>query len=64
MVTLRWAEEGGPKVKPPSRNGFGQLVIGPMAEAAVRGTAVADYCENGPVWTLDFPAESALEPAH
>jgi PAS domain S-box-containing protein len=64
MVTLRWEEEGGPEVRPPPRSGFGQLVIGPMAQAAVQGVAVADYRKSGLVWTLEFPAESALEPAH
>ena len=38
----RLASEGGPKVSPPSREGFGQILAGRMAEAAVNSTAGID----------------------
>jgi len=38
----RLASEGGPKVSPPSRKGFGQILAGRMAEAAVNSTAGID----------------------
>ena len=56
----RLASEGGPKVSPPSRKGFGQIVIGRMAEAAVNGTAEIDYRESGLSWKLSAPFADAL----
>ena len=38
----RLASEGGPKVSPPSRKGFGQILARRMAEAAVNSTAGID----------------------
>ena len=35
--SMSWLEDGGPKVTLPTRKGFGQIVIGRMAEAAVEG---------------------------
>lgn len=49
---LRWREEGGPEVAPPTRMGFGQAVIGRMAEAAVEGRATIEYPAAGVCWTL------------
>jgi two-component sensor histidine kinase len=56
-----WREEGGPKVAPPDRRGFGQLVIGPMAEAAVDGKVEIDYGETGVCWTVSAAASDVLE---
>ena len=59
---MSWSEEGGPLVEVPSNSGFGQMVIGRMAEAAVSGTAEIDYRESGLIWKLTAPADTALEP--
>ena len=58
---MRWLEEGGPKVAHPTRKGFGQTVIGRMAEAAVEGTVEINYEENGLSWTLRSPVAETLE---
>ncbi len=60
--SMSWLEEGGPKVLPPVHNGFGQIVTGRMAEAAVQGTAVVSYDEAGLTWSLNAPLENVLTP--
>ena len=59
--SISWIEEGGPAVTVPTRSGFGQLVIGRMAEAAVSGTAEIDYRESGFFWKLTGPVANTLE---
>ena len=59
--TLHWLEEDGPRVVAPTRKGFGQKVIGPMAEAAVNGSAELAYRETGFSWTLVAPVTDTLE---
>ena len=59
--TMQWLEEGGPTVAAPSHNGYGQIVIGSMAEAAVGGTTEIDYLESGFSWKLSAPVADALE---
>ena len=59
--TMQWLEEGGPTVAAPSHNGYGQMVIGSMAEAAVDGTVEIDYRESGLSWKLSAPVADALE---
>ena len=59
--TMQWLEEGGPTVAAPSHHGYGQIVIGSMAEAAVDGTAEIDYRESGLSWKLSAPVADALE---
>jgi len=44
----------------PTRKGFGQIVIGRMAEAAVEGEAEIVFRESGLSWHLSAPAENAL----
>ena len=61
MFTMQWLEEGGPTVAAPSHNGYGQIVIGSMVEAAVDGTAEIDYRESGLSWKLSAPVADALE---
>jgi two-component sensor histidine kinase len=59
--TIEWLEEGGPTVAAPNHNGYGQIVIGSMVEAAVVGTAEIDYRESGLFWKLSAPVAEALE---
>ena len=61
--SMSWLEQGGPQVRTPTRKGFGQIVIGRMAEAAVNGHADADFREDGLFWTLSAPAEDVVAPA-
>jgi two-component sensor histidine kinase len=59
--TMRWLEEGGPKVVTPSRRGFGQMVIGRMVESSVDGTVEVDYRESGLSWKLSALAAGTIE---
>jgi two-component sensor histidine kinase len=61
--SMSWQEDGGPKVEAPARKGFGQIVIGRMAEAAVQGVAEIAFQENGLVWRLRAAAEYVLAPS-
>jgi len=60
IFSMCWEEDGGPKVTEPTKIGFGNIVIGRMAGAAINGIAETTYRENGIVWNLTGPAESAL----
>jgi two-component sensor histidine kinase len=60
VFSMSWLEDGGPKVAAPARKGFGQVVIGRMAEAAVQGTAEITYAERGLAWSLSAPLENAV----
>ncbi|MFL1461018.1 sensor histidine kinase [Roseococcus sp. DSY-14] len=55
--TLRWAEHGGPPVRPSNRRGFGREVIEWAAAQAVRGTVRLDLPPEGLRWELDFPLQ-------
>jgi len=58
--SMSWQEDGGPKVEMPRRKGFGQNVMGRMAEAAVQGVAEILYEERGLSWKLSAPLLNAL----
>jgi len=58
--SMSWLEHGGPKVAAPTRKGFGHIVVGRMAAAAVKGSAEITFPERGLSWTLSAPAENAL----
>jgi PAS domain S-box-containing protein len=58
--SLSWLEDGGPAVGVPTRKGFGQVVIGRMAEAAVQGVAAITFLERGVTWNLSAPVQNAL----
>jgi PAS domain S-box-containing protein len=60
--SMSWLEDGGPRVTPPTRKGFGQTVIGRMAGAAVGGAAEIVFREEGLLWRLSAPVENALAP--
>jgi hypothetical protein len=44
----------------PIGKGFGHIVMGRMAAAAVKGTADIVFGEGGLSWNLNAPAETAL----
>ncbi len=60
VFSMSWLEEGGPPVAEPARTGFGRLVIGRLAGAAVSGTAETLFLEKGLTWNLSAAAENAL----
>ena len=53
-LRFSWRESGGPTVAPPSRKGFGTVLI----ERSLRGeggVVMADYPPEGVVWTIELP---------
>ena len=54
-LSISWMERGGPVVIPPTRTGFGRLVVGRMVEAATAGSAIVEYAESGFSWALRAP---------
>lgn len=61
LFSMSWEEDGGPPVSPPTRKGFGQTVIGPMAEASVDGTIEMKYAQKGFSWSLSALVADILE---
>ena len=55
-LLLKWVEQGGPRVGPPSRKGFGHLVIGEMLERSLNAKVVADFATHGLEWSASIPA--------
>jgi PAS domain S-box-containing protein len=63
VLTMRWQEEKGPLVVPPSRTGFGQTVMVRMVEHAFDGTVDLAYLRNGLCWQLTAPFRRIQEGA-
>ncbi len=55
MCHLSWEESGGPTVQPPSRRGFGRVVIERTVARALHGEVQVEYAASGLRWMLDFP---------
>ena len=59
---MSWREDGGPAVEqPPSRTGFGSLVIERMAAEALHGQVTLEYPREGVRWSLDADAGRDVE---
>jgi PAS domain S-box-containing protein len=56
QLSLNWTEQGGPPVSPPSRKGFGHVVIGEMVERALNGKVAVDFAQQGLQWSVSIPA--------
>jgi hypothetical protein len=54
-LVLKWVEQGGPLVPPPSRNGFGHLVIGEMIERSLNAKVVLEFAKHGLEWSVSIP---------
>jgi two-component sensor histidine kinase len=58
---INWVEDGGPRVKSPTRKGFGNTVTSVIAKASVEGHVELDYRSTGLIWRLKCPASKALD---
>ena len=61
LLSLHWAETGGPPVQPPTRKGFGSRLIERALATELGGVAAIDYRKDGVV--CDISAPLSLEPA-
>jgi PAS domain S-box-containing protein len=59
---MSWREDGGPAIEqPPSRTGFGSVVIERMAAEALHGQVTLEYPREGVRWSLDADAGQTLK---
>ena len=61
-VDLRWVEQGGPAVTPPSRRGFGHVVLERMTASALDGAVDMSFAPTGLAWSVSFPLRRPAEP--
>lgn len=59
ILTWRWQESGGPPVTPPSRRGFGTMLVERVFGSDFGGTVRIDYAPDGVVCVLTAPAPVA-----
>lgn len=59
-LRLRWIETGGPKVKPPTRQGFGRTLIEMGLEHELNGEAWMDFASEGLRCILTIPLNEAV----
>lgn len=57
FAELKWREQGGPIVKPPSRSGFGQAVITRSLQYSPHGGADLVFHRDGVECTIRIPVE-------
>ena len=57
---MRWEEAGGPPVVPPTRKGFGHVVMERITGQALSGRSQAIFPPDGVRWTLDVPAAAVM----
>jgi len=60
---LSWREQGGPTVAPPTRRGFGTMMIERGLASELQGEVRIDYRPSGVVCTIDAPLEVLREGA-
>jgi two-component sensor histidine kinase len=54
-LTITWREQGGPRVSPPTRHGFGTRLIGSGIARRLGGKADCRFEPEGLLWTLSAP---------
>jgi len=59
-LKLDWRELGGPSVKVPERNGFGQVVMKRMVEQSLKAAVEIVFAPEGLRWSLRAPAAVLL----
>ena len=53
ILSIVWREQGGPPVSPPTRKGFGSILIERSLRSYFRGKAATDYRPEGLVFELE-----------
>ncbi|HET6521027.1 MAG TPA: HWE histidine kinase domain-containing protein [Geminicoccaceae bacterium] len=61
LLTLRWAERGGPRVGPPRHRGFGCTVIERSLAYEVDGEARLDFAPEGVTCEIAIPLDQLVE---
>lgn len=59
-LLLKWVEQGGPPVVPPSRNGFGSIVVGELIKRSLNAEVNLQFVEQGLEWSAAIPATNLL----
>jgi two-component sensor histidine kinase len=63
-LALRWIEQGGPEVAPPTHRGFGAQMVERSIPAELGGRAALQFARDGVICDLEFPlSNSELSPA-
>jgi PAS domain S-box-containing protein len=62
-LRVTWREQNGPRVQPPDRHGFGQVVIEQMVASSLHAEVKLEYRSEGLFWLLDAPAEHIVAQA-
>ena len=60
QLSLNWIEQGGPPATPPSRKGFGHVVIVDMIERSLNGTVAVKFAVEGLKWSVSMPATNLV----
>jgi two-component sensor histidine kinase len=55
-LLLKWVEQRGPRVVPPTSNGFGHLVICEMIERSLNAKVALEFVTQGLDWSISIPA--------
>jgi PAS domain S-box-containing protein len=58
---VRWQEMGGPAVTPPTRKGFGTVVLERTALQIPDASVALEFREDGVCWSLQAPAHPLLD---
>ncbi len=58
--TLSWREQDGPPVLPPTRSGFGTMMVQKVFAMEVNGTTDLRYETDGVTWTVTAPLDGVL----
>jgi two-component system CheB/CheR fusion protein len=60
---MRWQEHGGPPVSPPTRKGFGSIMIERVLAEQLGGGVTVDYAPDGLVCAIEAPLSAVLDGA-
>jgi two-component system CheB/CheR fusion protein len=60
-LSLKWSESGGPPVIPPTRKGFGSVLVQNVLAAELGGKVDVVYHPSGVVCTIDAPMPDGHE---
>lgn len=60
-LRLNWQEHDGPAVEPPTRKGFGHVVMQSVAAQRVDGAAELVFAPEGLIWTMTIPKTHIVE---